>query len=56
MGATRPMEESDNYSHPMGKRHATYLPNMDGDRRTWRLQIDGENTIRWMTEFDGEIG
>jgi len=53
LGAMFPVEERENCSHRIGKRHATYPPDMDGDCRIWRLQIDGEHAIRWMTRFNG---
>lgn len=52
LGAMRLAEERENHSHQICKRHATYPPNMDGDRRIWRPQIDSGNAIRWMTRFN----
>lgn len=48
-----PVEERENHSHQIGKCHATYPPDMDGDRRIWRPHISGGNMIRWMTRFNG---
>ena len=45
MGAMRLAEERENRSQWMGKRHATYPPDMDGDRRIWEPNIDGKNAI-----------